>query len=92
MTNFPKYSRWRFHILDFKLSDGGTVENFRWVRKMLGMKPNPLPMMSRIDLLRMVHTRPKRQVSNPQQKWAVKKAMQYFIKQGWGIALDDTSN
>ena len=88
---FKQY-RFKFRIADINLRNDVPVENFRWVRKMLGLKPNPMPMMSRIDLLRMVHTRPKRQVSNPQQKWAVKKAMQYFIKQGWGIALDDTSN
>lgn len=87
MTNFPKCNQHHVNIRNFSISDGGTIENFRWVKKMLGSEPNPLPLMSRIDLLRMMSTRSKRQMLTPEQKWAHKKAMAYIIKHRWSVLV-----
>lgn len=81
---FKQY-RFKFRIADINLRNDVPVENFRWVRKMLGLKPNPMPMMSRIDIIRMIKSRRARKMPTPNQKWAIKKAQQFAIEQGWGI-------
>lgn len=81
---FKQY-QFKFRITEFKLRNGEPVENFRWIRKMLGMKPNPMSMMRRIDIIRMIKRRPTRKTPTRAQKWAIKKAQQFAIEQGWCI-------
>ena len=67
-------------IANMRLHSGGTVESYRWARKMLGSKPNPGPMLSRNTLIRTIKTRKQRRCIRNEGYWTNKiKRMGYAL-------------